>query len=74
MESEIKETDQRLNDIIKKNNGKEYTGTSYINAEMDELVGKPDEEKDLTTGEEEDIFNDYGFGIISWFSLLKRLI
>jgi hypothetical protein len=67
MEAEIKETDQRLDKIIKENNGKKYQGSSYIDAEIENL--NPAEEE-----EGQDIFDTYGFGITSWFDLLRLLI
>ena len=67
MESEIKETDQRLDGIIKKSNGYAYKGSNYVESELNNMNPPAEEEG-------QDIFDIYGFGITSWFSLLRRLI
>lgn len=67
MEQEIKETDERLDKIIKDSNGYRYQGSSYLDSEMYNLNPADEEEG-------QDIFDIYGFGVTSWFSLLKLLI
>lgn len=52
--------DERLNKVISENNGS-YRGSPVI-----KFKGK-------TVTENEDIFEDFGFGITSWFSLLGLL-
>ena len=69
MEDNIGKTSARLDYVISQNAGagKRYKGSDYIQSELDDL-NPPDEE------EGQDIFDTYGFGIMSWFALLRSLI
>ena len=71
MVDEIKETDDRMNKLIKSNNGYQYKGTSYIESEQKQLKGNNNEGNE---NKDTDVFNSYGFGITSWFSLLQKLM
>ena len=72
MDDEIRETDEKMNKLIKMNKGSTYKGTNYIESEQNQFKGidknDPDGKKD------DDIFNSYGFGITSWFNLLQKLM
>ena len=70
MENEITETDKRMNELIEENNGQAYEGTNYVQSEQDQLQkGEVFHDKHTI-----DIFDCYGFGITSWFILLRKLI
>jgi hypothetical protein len=60
-EMEFDNQKKNMNDIISKNGG-DYQGSAV----------KRSKEKQIEEGE--DLFEDYGFGINSWFSLLRLLI
>ena len=78
-EDEMKETSERLDKIIADQGAEPYEGSDFIPPEED---GNPTHKSNNSKGkkkkdddsEDGDPFNDFGFGIVAYFTLLRTLI
>lgn len=74
IEDEIKDTDKRLNDIIKtKAKAKAYAGTDYVEDELKSIAEVKNQFKNPSNAAV-DPFNGFGFGIIAYFKMLRFLL
>ena len=74
IEDEIKDTDKRLNDIIKtKAKAKAYAGTDYVEDEL-QLISEVKNQFKKPSNQAVDPFNGFGFGVVAYFKMLRFLL